>query len=80
MSIEAKVSVEIRRGENTGRKIDYHNVVRQMTPVGMWKGEAQTFRLPKAQIVNKQNSICVAILQVDGAGPVLGCVSMSPEV
>lgn len=80
MSVEPNVSVEIGRGENTGRKIEYHNVVRQMTPVGMWKGEAETFRLPRAQIVNKQNSMCVAILQVDGAGPVLGCASMNADV
>jgi len=76
MSIEPKVSVEIRRGENTGRTIDYFNVVRQMTPIGMWKGEAASFNLPKAQIVNKQNSMCVVVLQVDGGGPVLGCAEM----
>jgi hypothetical protein len=76
MSIEPKVSVAIRRGENTGRNIDYFNVVRQMTPIGMWKGEPASFNLPKAQIVNKQNSMCVAVLQVDGGGPVLGCAKM----
>ncbi len=76
MSIEPKVSVAIRRGENTGRNIDYFNVVRQMTPIGMWKGEAASFNLPKAQIVNKQNSMCVAVLQVDDGGPILGCAKM----
>ncbi len=78
MSVQPKVSVEIRRGENTGRAIDYFNVVRQMTPVGMWKGEAVSFSLPKAQIVNEQNSACVAIVQADGGGPVLGCALMGP--
>ena len=77
LSVEPKVSVAIRRGENTGRNIDYFNVVRQMTPIGMWKGEAASFNLPKAPIVNKKNSMCVAILQVDGGGPILGCAKMS---
>ncbi len=76
MSVEPKVSVAIRRGENTGRYIDYYNVVRQMTPIGMWRGEAASFNLPKAQIVNKQNSMCVVVLQVDGGGPILGCAKM----
>ncbi len=76
MSVEPKVSVAIRRGENTGRNIDYFNVVRQMTPIGMWKGEAASFNLPRAQIVNKQSSMCVAVLQVDGGGPILGCARM----
>jgi len=76
MSVEPKVSVAIRRGENTGRNIDYYNVVRQMTPIGMWRGEAASFNLPKAQIVNKQNSMCVVVLQVDGGGPILGCAKM----
>ena len=80
MSVEPKVSVTIKRGENTGRNIDYYNVVRQMTPIGMWKGEAASFNLPKAQIVNKQTSLCVVALQVDGGGPILGCAKMEASV
>ncbi|MGB7206618.1 MAG: DUF1223 domain-containing protein [Anderseniella sp.] len=80
LSISPKENVQIKRGENTGRNITYHNVVKQMTPVGMWKGEAKKFTLPKAPIMNKQNSMCVAILQVDGGGPILGCAKMSTAV
>ena len=31
--------VNIRRGENSGREVTYHNVVRQMIPLGRWSGE-----------------------------------------
>ena len=33
-------TVDIGRGENTGRAVTYHNVVRSMTPIGMWNGDA----------------------------------------
>jgi hypothetical protein len=79
LSIEPMVSVAIRRGENSGREIQYYNVVRQMTPAGMWKGDAVSQRLPKSQIVNEQTTICVAVLQVDGGGPILGCAMMQAE-
>ena len=39
MLITRKVEQKIKRGENRGRKIVYHNVVRKMLPVGMWHGE-----------------------------------------
>jgi hypothetical protein len=73
LSITPEVAVKIRRGENAGREIRYYNVVRQMTPVGMWKGDAITQRLPKSQFLTGGNTMCAAVLQVDGGGPILGC-------
>src|SRR5262245_843812 len=35
-----KVSVNIGRGENNGLKVDYTNVVRELTMAGDWNGEA----------------------------------------
>jgi hypothetical protein len=43
----------------------------------MWKGKAAKFSLSKSQIVDEQNSMCVAVLQVDSGGPILGCAKMS---
>ena len=43
------VSVEIKKGENAGSTIDYHNVVRKMVPAGMWHGEAAKIVLPKGE-------------------------------
>ena len=36
----------VTRGENRGRTLSYHHPVRDLTPVGMWEGEAMTLRLP----------------------------------
>ena len=41
-----KETVAISRGENRGKKITYSHPVRELTPIGMWKGEQMTLRLP----------------------------------
>lgn len=43
------VAVNIKRGENRGRKIVYHNVVGDMRTIGMWHGEAMTVELPMSE-------------------------------
>ena len=77
MSVIPQVTVSIERGENSGREITYHNVVRQLTPAGMWKGEGQRISLPKKHVMDGQSSMCVAVLQGDNGGVVLGCASMT---
>ncbi len=71
-----EVFVPIKRGENSGKKITYHNVVRQMIPVGMWEGKAVQFKLPKASLNlgKKQNGKrdCVVLLQKGTVGEILG--------
>ncbi len=64
--------VVIERGENAGETITYANVVREMTPVGMWKGEVITLTIPKASLIAQGYDGCAAILQEDGNGPILG--------
>ena len=66
------VTVKIERGENAGREVVYHNVVRRMTAAGMWKGEALTIKLPKASIMAKGVKTLVALLQDGSTGPIRG--------
>lgn len=72
MMVSRKVEQKIKRGENRGRKIAYYNVVRKMMPVGMWKGEAMQVTLPKSSLMAEGVHDCVAVLQVDGTGPIIG--------
>lgn len=67
-----EVPVAIERGENAGETVTYANVVRELTPVGMWNGEAISLTLPKASLLAQGYDGCAAILQEDGIGPVLG--------
>jgi hypothetical protein len=64
--------VVITRGENRGREISYHHPVRELTPIGMWKGEAMTLRLPLKEFKTMGGDCVMALLQVESAGAILG--------
>jgi len=63
--------VHIERGENAGRTIAYTNVVRKIVPAGMWNGRLTGLTLPRPAIM-ADGTFCVALLQADGTGPILG--------
>jgi hypothetical protein len=44
--VSDRVTVAIERGENKGKTITYHNVVRRWVKLGDWTGKAQTFSVP----------------------------------
>jgi hypothetical protein len=74
-AVVPEVVIDIRRGENAGRTVTYTNVVRKIIPVGMWHGEALSLMLPKAAILSNA-TVCAALLQRDGTGPILGAAWM----
>jgi hypothetical protein len=67
-----KETVAIARGENRGRDLTYHHPVRELSPVGMWNGEAMTLRLPLQDLKTMGGDCLMALLQVENAGPILG--------
>lgn len=72
-------TVDIGRGENTGRTVTYHNVVRKIQSLAMWSGEQMSLNLPKSELTRYGADGCVVILQSgDGLkpGPILGAYSM----
>ncbi len=68
-------TVNITSGENGGRTITYHNVVRGFAAVGMWSGEAVTLELP-AHGVQGETTDGVAVWVQSGTGPVLGAAQL----
>lgn len=64
--------VSIERGENSGKRLSYVNVVRQMTPLGTWRGEGKGLLLPLRELRRSGHSGMAVVLQVDNAGPILG--------
>ncbi|HEU4476321.1 MAG TPA: DUF1223 domain-containing protein [Methyloceanibacter sp.] len=67
-----KETVAITRGENRGKTLSYYHPVRELSPVGMWKGEATTWRLPLKDLRIKGGDHLVALVQVENGGPILG--------
>lgn len=72
-------TVAISRGENRGKKITYSHPVRELTPIGMWKGEPMTLRLPLKDLKAVGGDCLVAMVQVEGSGPILGAALFEPE-
>ncbi len=62
----------IKRGENRGKTITYHNVSRKLMPVGKWKGEAKTITLSHDEIMTGDADACAVILQDMQSGAILG--------
>jgi hypothetical protein len=69
------VAVEIGRGENSGRTITYHNVVRHWLKLGDWTGTDLSWSVPVSEIVADKSDAAVVIVQQgtrEKPGPILG--------
>lgn len=71
-------NVEVKRGENRGRKLAYHHPVRELSPIGMWHGEPITLRLPLKDLKTMGGDRLFALLQVEDSGPILGAAKYEP--
>jgi len=70
-AVDPTVTVKIKGGENHGRKITYHNVVRNMIPIGMWVGEPTTVKVRRDDILATGGKKCAVLLQTANGGPIL---------
>jgi len=64
----SKAQVTIDRGENSGRTFTYYNVVRRWVKLGDWKGHAQSFSVPVADLIKGDANVDhAAVLVQSGA-------------
>jgi hypothetical protein len=79
-SISKSVPISIGRGENSGREIVYHNVVRNLVKLGDWNGGSGSWTVPLDSLVRDGADGAVVYLQ-DGSrdkpGPMLGAAFTS---
>ena len=79
-SISKAVPISIGRGENSGREITYHNVVRNLLKVGDWDGTPGSWTVPLENISREGVDAAVVYVQ-DGSrdrpGPMLGAAYTS---
>jgi len=66
------VTVDIEKGENSGRQVSYFNVVRRIMPIGMWQGDASSVRLPTEDLLSDPLEGCVCLLQMAQSGHIIG--------
>jgi len=70
--VQKSAEVAVRKGENSGKKLVYANVVRNLIPVGMWNGKAETIRLDRQSIMSPGADAYAVMIQKGTAGPILG--------
>lgn len=75
-SVTGKAEITIKRGENAGRSVVYHNVVRKLTPIGTWSGQAASYRVPMHDLMSDSADGCAVLVQAGEAGPIIGAAAL----
>jgi hypothetical protein len=79
-SVSKAVPISIGRGENRGREITYHNVVRNLLKVGDWNGSPGSWTVPLENISREGVDAAVVYVQDgnrDRPGAMLGAAFTS---
>lgn len=72
MAVAPAVTQTVEHGENAGKSITYFNVVRNMVPAALWKGEDYHGSWMRDAVIPADCTSCIAVLQKDKTGPVIG--------
>jgi hypothetical protein len=76
--LTGKITVNIGRGENNGKTLTYHNVVRGWKKLGDWNGKAITFSVPLSEVKGADVDSFAVLVQSGAAskpGVVLGAAT-----
>ena len=74
---DQRQAVPIERGENAGNNLVYHNVVRDMRPLGHWRGQAMQMDLSRAELAEGGRDGCAIIVQNGPVGPILAAARIN---
>lgn len=61
---------DVGGGENNGKTLTNHNIVREMRRLGVWNGGDQAYSVKNLDL--RQGEGCAVVVQAPGQGPVLG--------
>jgi hypothetical protein len=64
--------VTVTTGENRGKTVRYHNLVRELEPLGVWSGRAQTYDQPQSSEGGLKRAVLV---QAKDGGRILAAVA-----
>ena len=58
--VQTSGTVDIKQGENKGKSLTYTNIVRELTPIGLWKGQPMQIQIPRGAVMlaETQKSSC----------------------
>ncbi len=74
MDVDRSKQVAIGRGENSGKSVTYHNVVRKIESLGRWDGEARTLKLALDPMLAEGRDACAILVQEHEFGPIIAAL------
>jgi hypothetical protein len=69
-------TVAIGSGENQGHTLTYHNVVRDVKAIGIWKGQAISLDLPRQDLTGMPSDAVAVVVQLGGYGHIIGAAML----
>ena len=69
--VQTSAAVDVKRGENAGHSLVYTNIVRELTPIGLWKGQEMKIQIPRAAVMTPETQKSVVLIQEGKAGPII---------
>ena len=69
--VQSVATVDVKKGENAGKQLIYTNIVREMTPIGLWRGQAMKIQIPHAAVMLAETQKSVVLIQEGKAGPII---------
>ena len=69
-------TVKVRKGENRGKTLTLHNVVRDSVALGEWNGKAMVLEFTLAELSKGGMEACAVLVQSDGTGPIIGAANI----
>ncbi|HKZ97214.1 MAG TPA: DUF1223 domain-containing protein, partial [Hyphomicrobiaceae bacterium] len=70
--VQKTAEVAVKRGENGGKTLTYANIVREMTPVGVWTGKPAMIQLARTAIMRPETEDSIVLIQEADNGPIIG--------
>lgn len=67
-----EITTQVVRGENHGKTLTSHNIVRKVRHVGEWDGMTASFKVSKDELALEDGQGCAILVQDERPGPVLG--------
>ena len=74
--VQRSAQVAVKGGENRGKTLTYYNVVRELTPVGIWNGRPATIRLSRAAVMRPEAEDLIVLIQEASTGPIIGAARL----
>ncbi len=71
---DRRQETDVRRGENSGRKLEHVNVVRDMTRIATWQGKPARIAIPASAA---GGDVCAVILQSVATGRIIGAARLA---